>query len=209
LIDLYTWATPNGRKASIMLEEVGLEYTVHEVNIGKDEQHHPDFLAINPNNKIPAIVDSDGPGGQPITVFESGAILIYLAEKVGSPLLPSDPRKRIETLQWLMFQMGGVGPALGQAHHFLKFAKEDIPYGKKRFKTETQRLYSVMDDHFEANRYFVGDDYTIADVSTYPWISRYEVHQVDLNEYEHVKRWFEDVGAREAVQKGMAVPFLN
>lgn len=209
MIDLYTWATPNGRKASIMLEEVGLEYTVHEVNIGKDEQHHPDFLAINPNNKIPAIVDSDGPGGQPITVFESGAILIYLAEKVGSPLLPSDPRKRIETLQWLMFQMGGVGPALGQAHHFLKFAKEDIPYGKKRFKTETQRLYSVMDDHFEANRYFVGDDYTIADVSTYPWISRYEVHQVDLNEYEHVKRWFEDVGAREAVQKGMAVPFLN
>jgi len=209
LIDLYTWATPNGRKASIMLEEVGLEYTVHEVNIGKDEQHHPDFLAINPNNKIPAIVDSDGPGGQPITVFESGAILIYLAEKVGSPLLPSDPRKRIETLQWLMFQMGGVGPAFGQAHHFLKFAKEDIPYGKKRFKTETQRLYSVMDDHFEANRYFVGDDYTIADVSTYPWISRYEVHQVDLNEYEHVKRWFEDVGAREAVQKGMAVPFLN
>ena len=209
MIDLYTWATPNGRKASIMLEEVGLEYTVHEVNIGKDEQHHPDFLAINPNNKIPAIVDSDGPGGQPITVFESGAILIYLAEKVGSPLLPSDPRKRIETLQWLMFQMGGVGPAFGQAHHFLKFAKEDIPYGKKRFKTETQRLYSVMDDHFEANRYFVGDDYTIADVSTYPWISRYEVHQVDLNEYEHVKRWFEDVGAREAVQKGMAVPFLN
>jgi GST-like protein len=209
LIDLYTWATPNGRKASIMLEEVGLEYTVHEVNIGKDEQHHPDFLAINPNNKIPAIVDSDGPGGQPITVFESGAILIYLAEKTGSPLLPSDPRKRIETLQWLMFQMGGVGPALGQAHHFLKFAKEDVPYGKKRFKTETERLYSVMDDHFETNKYFVGDDYTIADVSTYPWISRHEVHQVDLNEYENVKRWFEEVGAREAVQKGMAVPFLN
>jgi len=208
VIDLYTWGTPNGRKVSIMLEEVGLEYTVHEVHIGKDEQHEPAFLAISPNNKIPAIVDQDAPGG-PLNLFESGAILIYLAEKTASPLLPTDPRQRAATFQWLMFQMGGVGPMFGQAHHFLRNPKEVVPYGQKRYHGETQRLYSVMDDHLENNRYFAGDDYTIADVATYPWVARFEWHQTDLGEFEHVKRWFDELSARPAVEKGMQVPFLN
>jgi GSH-dependent disulfide-bond oxidoreductase len=209
VIDFYTWGTPNGRKVSIMLEELGLEYNVHEINIGQGEQHHPDFLAVSANNKIPAIVDNDGPGGAPISLFESGAILVYLAEKTGSDLLPTDPRLRAETFQWLMFQMGGIGPMFGQAHHFLRNPKEVVPYGQKRYHEETKRLYAVMDDHFENSRYLAGDAYTIADVATYPWVSRFEWHQVDLNEFEHVKRWFDEVGARAAVQKGMAVPYLN
>lgn len=209
VIDLYTWGTPNGRKVSIMLEEVGLEYTVHEINIGKGEQHHPDFLAISPNNRIPAIIDSDGPGGAPLKLFESGAILVYLAEKTSSPLLPTDPRRRAITMQWLMFQMGGVGPMFGQAHHFLRNPKEVVPYGQKRYHAETQRLYAVMDDHLEQSRYFAGEDYTIADISVYPWVARFEWHQTDLGEFVHVKRWFEEVGARPAVIKGMTVPFLN
>jgi len=209
MIDLYTWATPNGRKVSVMLEEVGLPYNVHEVHIGKGEQHEPGFLAINPNNKIPAIVDPEGPDGKPLTLFESGAILIYLAEKTASPLLPADPVKRLQTLQWLMFQMGGVGPMIGQAHHFLFQPKEVVPYGQKRYHDETVRLYSVMDDHFEENRFFIGDEYTIADIATFPWISRFERHQIDLSDFEHVKRWYDEIAAREPVQKGMAVPFLN
>lgn len=209
MIDLYTWGTPNGRKVSIMLEELGLEYNVHEIHIGKGEQHHPDFLAINPNNKIPAIVDSGGPGGEPLALFESGAILIYLAEKTGSELLPSDPRQRAITMQWLMFQMGGVGPTIGQAHHFLFNPTEIVPYGQKRFHSETNRLYAVMDDRLEESRYLAGDYYSIADIATYPWIARFERHQIDLTDFEHVKRWFDELGARPAVQRGMAVPFLN
>lgn len=206
MIDLYTWSTPNGRKASIMLEELGLPYTVHPINIGKGEQFDPAFLKIAPNNRIPAIVDPEGPEGQPLPLFESGAILIYLAEKTKSPLLPTDPRARIITLQWLMWQMGGVGPMFGQAHHFVRFAKEDIPYGKRRYLDETRRLYGVMNRRLGEAAYLAGESYTIADVATFPWVARYEWHLVDLNEFPNVKRWFDAISRRPAVTKGMAVP---
>lgn len=206
MIDLYTWSTPNGRKASIMLEELGLPYTVHPVDIGKGEQFDPAFLKIAPNNRIPAIVDPDGPGGKPLPLFESGAILIYLAEKTKSPLLPSDPRARIITIQWLMWQMGGVGPMFGQAHHFVRFAKEDVPYGKRRYLDETRRLYGVMNRRLGEAAYLAGETYTIADIATFPWVARHEWHLVDLNEFANVKRWFDAIGARPAVKKGMAVP---
>tara|TARA_R100001143_G_scaffold57922_1_gene55418 strand:+ start:947 stop:1579 length:633 start_codon:yes stop_codon:yes gene_type:complete len=210
MIDLYTWATPNGRKASIMLEEVGLEYTTHQINISKGEQHEPDFLKISPNNRIPAIVDSDGPDGKPISVFETGAILIYLAEKTGSELLPRAGRERVATFEWLMWQMGGVGPMFGQAHHFLFNPSEVVPYGQKRYHDETKRLYMVMNDRrLNETEYLAGDFYSIADIAVYPWVSRHERHQVDLNEFPNVKRWFDTISAREAVQKGMAVPFSN
>jgi GST-like protein len=205
MIDLYTWSTPNGRKVSIMLEECGLPYQVHPVNIGKGEQHTPEFLAINPNNRIPAIVDSEGPDGKPITLFESGAILIYLAEKMDR-FLPHDARKRIITLQWLMFQMGGVGPMFGQAHHFIRNQKEQVPYGIKRYSDETRRLYGVMDKRLGEAPYLAGDEYTIADIATYPWVARFEWHKVDLNDFPNVKRWFDTIGKRPAVPKGMAVP---
>lgn len=206
MIDLYTWSTPNGRKASVMLEELGLPYTVHPVDIGKGEQFDPAFLKIAPNNRIPAIVDPDGPGGKPLPLFESGAILVYLAEKTKSPLLPSDPRARIITLQWLMWQMGGVGPMFGQAHHFVRFAKEDVPYGKRRYLDETRRLYGVMNRRLGEAAYLAGETYTIADIATFPWVARHEWHLVDLNEFPNVKRWFDAIGARPAVKKGMAVP---
>jgi GSH-dependent disulfide-bond oxidoreductase len=210
MIDLYTWSTPNGRKASIMLEEVGLPYSVHTIDIGADEQFAPDFLAISPNNKIPAIVDPDGPDGTPISVFESGTILIYLAEKTASPLLPSDPRKRMETLQWLMFQMGGVGPMLGQANHFLKFVNEDIPYAQNRYRNEAHRLYGVMDKRLSETPYLAGDDYTIADVATYPWIMRWNWHEIDLaTECPHVWEWLERIGERPQVEKGMNIPVVD
>lgn len=204
MIDLYTWTTPNGRKVAIMLEELGLPYKEHPINITKGEQLQPSFLAISPNNRIPAIVDSEGPDGKPISVFESGAILIYLAEKAKSPLLPTDPRKRIVTLQWLMWQMGGVGPMFGQAHHFFRAAKEDVPYGKKRYHDEAKRLYGVMNKRLGESKYLAGDDYTIADIATFPWVARYEWHQVDLNDFPNVKRWFDEIGKRPAVVKGMA-----
>jgi len=209
VIDLYTWGTPNGRKVSIMLEEVGLEYTVHEVNIGQGQQKEPDFLKISPNGKIPAIVDQDGPGGTPFALFESGAILVYLAEKTSSELLPTEPRARATVMQWLMFQMGGVGPMFGQAHHFLRNPKEVVPYGQARYHNESKRLYGVMDGHFADSAYLAGETYSIADVATYPWVARYEWHQVDLDEFPNVKRWFETVGGRPAVEKGMCVPYLN
>lgn len=209
MIDLYTWGTPNGRKVSIMLEELGLEYTVHEVDIHKDQQFEPEFLKISPNNKIPAIVDPDGPDGKPISLFESGAILIYLAEKTNSPLLPADPRQRANCLQWLMFQMGGFGPMLGQAHHFLRNPKEVVPYAQKRYHNETKRLYGVLDRHLADNTYLAGDDYTIADIITYPWAARFEWHQVDLAEFPNVERWFKLLSERDAVKKGMSVPYLN
>lgn len=205
MIDLYTWKTPNGRKASIMLEEVGLPYRVHPIDISKDEQFDPAFLAINPNNKIPAIVDSDGPEGRPFTVFESGAILIYLAEKTGQ-LLPADPAGRSVTLQWLMFQMGGVGPMLGQAHHFRKFAREQIPYAINRYTTEAERLYGVMDGRLAESAFFAGESYTIADIAIYPWLQRWDWQGIDLEEFPNVRRWMAEVGARPAVQKGMTVP---
>ena len=206
MIDLYTWSTPNGRKASIMLEEVGLPYTVHEINIGQGDQMAPEFLAISPNNKIPAIVDSDGPGGEPVSIFESAAILIYLAEKMASDLYPTEPRARIATNEWLMFQMGGVGPMFGQAHHFIRFAKEDVPYATDRYHAETKRLYGVMDRRLADVPYLAGDAYTIADVATYPWVARFEWHQVDLAEFPAVTRWFDELSARPAVDTGMGVP---
>lgn len=207
MIDLYTWGTPNGRKVSIMLEECGLPYRTHAVDIGKGEQHHPDFVAINPNGRIPAIVDGDGPDGQPFKLFESGAILLYLAKKSGR-LLPQDERRQFETLQWLMFQMGGVGPMFGQAHHFLRATKEPVPYGIERYTREARRLYGVMDFHLK-NHDFLADEYTVADVATYPWVARHEWHKVALEDFPAVKRWFDTIGARPAVKRGMAVPFLN
>ncbi len=204
MIDLYTWSTPNGRKVSIMLEEVGLPYKVHPVDIGKDEQFAPDFLKISPNNRIPAIVDPDGPDGTPISVFESGAILIYLAEKTGK-LMPTEPRARVAVLEWLMFQMGGVGPMFGQANHFIKFAKEDVPYGKKRYRDEAMRLLGVMDRRLAEVEYLAGD-YSIADIATWPWVMRAEWYDTDWTQFPRVKQWYDTIGARPAVQRGTAVP---
>ena len=207
MIDLYTWGTPNGRKASIMLEEIGLPYTVHPINIGKGEQNTAEYIAINPNSKIPAIIDGEGPGGKPVKVFESGAILIYLAEKTGK-LLSSDPRARLQALEWLMFQMGGVGPMLGQVHHFLRNAPEPIPYAIERYVKETRRLYGVLDRRLAESAFLAGE-YSIADIATYPWVARHEWHRVDLAEFPNVERWFAAIGARPAVERGMKVPFLN
>lgn len=206
MIDLYTFGTPNGRKVSIMLEECGLEYTAHAIDISKDEQFTPEFLAINPNNKIPAIVDHDGPGGKPMSLFESGAILMYLAEKAGSVLLPSDPQHRWPVIQWLMFQMGGVGPMLGQNHHFRKFAKEQIPYAIERYGNETRRLYGVMDQQLGKHGWLAGDAYSIADIATYPWVDRYEWQGLDLDDFPNVARWYDELSERPAVLRGMAVP---
>ncbi len=206
MIDLYTFTTPNGRKVSIMLEELGLAYRTHVIDITKGDQFAAEFLAISPNNKIPAIVDGEGPDGEALALFESGAILIYLAEKTGSPLLPTEARARSQVMQWLMFQMGGVGPFFGQANHFLKFAKEDVPYAKKRYSDETRRLYGVMDERLGGVEHLAGEDYSIADVATYPWVSRFDFHQVDLAEFANVKRWFDALSARPAVQRGMEVP---
>ncbi len=204
MIDLYTWSTPNGRKVSIMLEECALPYRVHPVNIGKGEQFTPEFLAVNPNNRIPAIVDSEGPDGKPLPLFESGAILIYLAEKTGK-LMPRDPRTRYVALQWLMFQMGGVGPMFGQAHHFIRNAKEQVPYGIKRYSDETRRLYGVLQKRLSEAEY-LADEYSIADIATFPWVARFEWHKVDLADFPAVQRWFDRIYARPAVPKGMAVP---
>ena len=203
-IELYTWSTPNGRKASIALEELGLAYRVHPIDIGKDEQFAPEFLKISPNNKIPAIVDPQGPDGEPIPVFESGAILIYLAEKTGR-LMPQDPRARYEALQWLMWQMGGFGPMLGQAHHFRRFAKEQIPYAIERYTNETRRLYGVLDKRLKETDYVAGD-YSIADIAIFPWAARHEWQGIDLADFPALKRWYDAIAARQAVQKGMTVP---
>jgi GSH-dependent disulfide-bond oxidoreductase len=204
VIDLYTWGTPNGRKASIMLEEVGLPYRVLPIDISKGAQHTPEFLAINPNGRIPAIIDSEGPGGKPIRIFESGAILIYLAEKTGK-LLSAEPRRRMETLVWLMFQMGGVGPMFGQAHHFLRAAPEPVPYGIERYTKETRRLYGVLDGRLGEEAYLAGE-YSIADIATYPWVARHDWHKVELKDFPNVARWYEAIGARPAVARGMRVP---
>lgn len=204
MIDLYTWTTPNGRKASIMIEECGLPYAVHPINIGKNEQFSPDYIKINPNSKIPAIVDSDGPAGKPVAVFELGAILWYLAEKCGK-FLPADPRGRIAAMQWLMFQMGGVGPMFGQAHHFIRFAPERIPYAIDRFSKEARRLYAVLNARLGEAPYLAGE-YSVADIATFPWVARHEWHLVDLKDFANVKRWYDAIAARAAVQRGMLVP---
>ena len=202
-IDLYLWATPNGRKVSIMLEELKVPYVEKPVNIANEEQFAPEFLAISPNNRIPAIVDHDGPGGKPVSVFESGAILLYLGEKEGR-LIPSDPRKRISCLEWLMWQMGGLGPMLGQAHHFLGTSKEKIPYGIKRYVDESQRLYRVLNKRLENNEYVCGDEYSVADISIIPWIQRHQRHRTKLEDYVNVERWYRKICTRPAVKRGMA-----
>ncbi len=204
MIDLYTWTTPNGRKASIMLEETGLAYRVKPVDIGKGEQFAPEFLAISPNNRIPAIVDHDGPQGQPMPLFESGAILLYLAYKTGR-FLPVDVTQQFKVIQWLMFQMGGVGPMFGQVHHFLRAAPEPVPYAIARYTNEARRLYKVLDQQLQGQQFIAGA-YSVADIATYPWIARHAWHTVDLGEFPAVKQWFERMGARPAVQRGMAVP---
>lgn len=201
MIDLYAWPTPNGYKISIMLEEVGLPYRVIPINIGKGDQFQPDFLRISPNNKMPAIVDSDGPEGQPYALFESGAILMYLAEKAGQ-LMPSAQAPRYQVIQWLMFQMGGVGPMLGQAHHFRHYAPEPIFYAIDRYTKETSRLYGVIDKRLGEASYLAGE-YSIADIATFPWIRSYERQGQDLNQSPHLKRWFEAIASRPAVQKGL------
>ncbi len=198
MINLYTWSTPNGRKVSIMLEEIGLPYQVHPIDIGKNDQFDEEFLKISPNNKIPAIVDEENG----LSMMESGAILIYLADKTGM-LMPEN--KRWQILEWLMFQMGGFGPMLGQAHHFLHFKSGTSEYAEKRYKVEAQRLYAVLDDHLEENEYVAGE-YSIADIALWPWASRFDWQQVDMNHFPNVKRWYAEIAARPAVQAGYQVP---
>lgn len=204
MIDFYTWSTPNGRKVSIMLEAIQAEYRVIPINILKNEQFAANFLTISPNNKIPAIVDSDGPHNEPISVFESGAILLYLAEKSGK-FVPSDPVKRVQMFEWLMWQMGSFGPFLGQAHHFNRFAPEEIPYAIKRYNTEAFRLWGVLNKRL-ANRTFIVDDLSIADFSIYPWAARHEWQKIDLADFPHVKSWMQRMESLDAVKKGMALP---
>ena len=206
-IDLYTFTTPNGYKASIMLEELGLSYTPHVVNITKDEQFAPAFLKISPNNKIPAIVDHDGPDGKPISVFESAAILMYLARKTGSALLPTEPRAFSAVMEWLFFQMASVGPMFGQMNHFVRFAPEKIPYGITRYTNESKRILGVMEKQIGAHGHLAGPDYSIADIATYPWVISSKVI-LDLAEFTAVSAWLKKIGDRPAVQRGMKVPVL-
>ncbi|WP_375478363.1 glutathione binding-like protein [uncultured Nostoc sp.] len=200
MIDLYTFTTPNGRKASVMLEEVELPYNVHKIDITTQQQFTPEYVAINPNSKIPAIVDQE----TKIKVFESGAILIYLAEKTGK-LLPTDQKSRFQVLEWLMFQMGGVGPMFGQLNHFKRFASEKIPYAIERYEKETLRIYGVLDKQLQDNEFICGD-YSIADIATYPWVAIYESVGLTLDNYPNLKRWVDMVQQRPSVQRGMQVP---
>ncbi len=204
MIDVYSTATPNGHKVHIMLEECGLPYRVHHINIAEGDQFKPEFLAISPNNKIPAIVDADGPDGKPMSLFESGAILVYLASKAGRFLGNTD-RERFVTLQWLMFQMGGVGPMLGQAHHFRIYAPEKIDYAVNRYTNEAKRLYGVIDKRLSQSSYLAGDEYTIADIATFPWLRSAKNQGIDWNDYPHAKRWFDEISARPAVMRGVEV----
>ncbi|MGH6763122.1 MAG: glutathione S-transferase N-terminal domain-containing protein [Phyllobacterium sp.] len=203
-IELYYWPTPNGWKISIMLEELGIPYELKLVNIGKGEQFEPAFLKIAPNNRMPAIIDPEGPGGEPISVFESGAILQYLGRKFGM-FYPQDERKRVAVEEWLFWQVGGLGPMAGQAHHFRQYAPEKIEYGVNRYTNEVNRLYGVMNRRLADRRYLGGDDYSIADIASYGWVVPHENQGQDLNDFPNLKRWFETVGARPAVQAGMAV----
>lgn len=204
MIDLYTWSTPNGRKVSVMLEECGLPYRVHKVDIGKGEQFKPEFLAISPNNKIPAMIDQDGPGGKPFALAESGAMLFYLASKTGR-FLPKDLRDRWQVMQWVMTQMGHVGPMLGQAHHFLQYAPEKLEYAMNRYKNEANRLYGVLDKELKNSAWLACDEYTIADMATMPWTRAPERQGVDIEQYPSVKRWRERIAARPAVKKAVEV----
>ena len=204
MIDLYSWATPNGHKIHIMLEETGLPYRVHPVNIGEGDQFKSEFLKISPNNKMPAMIDSDGPDGKPMSMFESGAMLLYLASKTGK-FLPEDQRERWSTLQWLMFQMGGVGPMLGQAHHFLGYAPEKIPYAMQRYAKEANRLYGVMDRRLTESKFIACGEYTIADMAIMPWLRYPERQGVNMDDYPHLKQWFAGIAARPAVQRGLKV----
>jgi GST-like protein len=203
-IDVFSWPTPNGHKVHIMLEECGLPYRAIPVNIGAGEQFRPEFLEISPNNKIPAIVDPQGPDGEPISLFESGAILVYLASKTGR-FLPKGDRAKFEVLQWLMFQMGGVGPMLGQAHHFRMYAPEKIPYAIDRYTNEARRLYGVIDKRLAQSEWLGGDEYSIADMATFPWLRSWQNQGVVLDEYPDLKRWFDTIAERPAVQRGVQV----
>jgi GST-like protein len=203
MIQLYTWGTPNGKKVSIMLEEIGLPYEVHAINIGQGDQYKPEYLKINPNNKIPSIIDPDGPDGKPFTLFESGAILMYLAEKSGK-LWPADLRQRYTVIQWLMFQMGGVGPMFGQANYFYRL-EEKVSFAIERFHKEALRLYGVLEKALGEREYLAGE-YSLADIATYPWVWRHEMHHVKLEEFPHVKRWYDAISDRPAVQRGMDIP---
>lgn len=204
MIEVFSWATPNGHKVHIALEEMGLPYRAFGIDIGKGDQFHPDFLKIAPNNRIPAIVDPDGPGGKPLSLFESGAILIYLAEKTGK-FLSADPASRYTTFQWLMWQMGGLGPMLGQAHHFRLYAPEKIPYGIDRYSNEAKRLYGVLDKRLSEVPYLAGADYSIADMACWPWMRFPDRQGVNRDDFPHFKRWFDAIAARPAVQKGITV----
>jgi GSH-dependent disulfide-bond oxidoreductase len=204
MIEVYSWPTPNGHKVHIMLEECGLPYRAIPVNIGTGDQFKPDFLAISPNNKIPAITDPHGPDGKPISLFESGAILLYLAAKTGK-LLPATDREKYDVLQWVMFQMGGVGPMLGQNHHFRTYAPEKLPYAINRYTNEAKRLYGVIDRQLAKNRYLAGDDYSIADIATFPWLRNWENQGIVLSDYPHLQKWFNAIAERPAVQRGVQV----
>lgn len=201
MITAYTWGTPNGKKITIMLEECGLPYSVERINISTGAQHTPEYLAMNPNGKIPALADTEGPEGKPITLFESGAILIYLAEKTGL-FLSKNPEARYETLQWLMFQMAGFGPMLGQAHHFLRFAPEKISYAMDRYRNEAKRLYTVLNGALK-DRDYIAKEYSIADMALYPWALAHEWHEVDLAPFPHIQRWMNKIAERPAVQRGL------
>ena len=208
MIDVYSWPTPNGHKVHIMLEECGLrlgrDWRVHPINIGTGDQFAPDFLQISPNNKIPALVDPHGPDGKPISLFESGAILLYLASKTGK-LLPKSDRAKFEVLQWLMFQMGGVGPMLGQAHHFRIYAPETIDYAVNRYTNEAKRLYSVMDKRLQSSPFIGGKQYSVADIAIFPWLRSWQNQGIDWADYPALKAWFDRISARPAVQRGVAV----
>ena len=204
MIDVYSWATPNGHKIHIMLEECRLSYRAHPVDIGRGDQFKPEFLAISPNNRIPAMTDSDGPDGKPISLFESGAMLVYLAGKSGKFLGKTD-RERFATLQWLMFQMGGVGPMLGQTHHFRIYAPEKIEYAINRYTNETRRLYGVMDKQLGKTAFIAGKTYTIADMAIWPWLRNWKGQGQNMDDHPNLKRWFESVGERPAVQRAIKV----
>jgi GST-like protein len=204
MIEVYSWATPNGHKIHIMLEECGLAYRAIPIDIGSGAQFTPEFLAISPNNKIPAIVDPDGPDGKPISLFESGAILLYLAAKTGR-LLPTDLRRRWATLEWLMFQMGSIGPMLGQAHHFRLYAPEKLAYAIDRYSNEAKRLYGVLDTRLGKTAFVGADEYTIADIAIFPWLRSWKNQGIDLDEFPKVKAWFDGIAARPTVQRGVQV----
>ncbi len=205
MIEVWTWPTPNGHKVHIALEELALPYKVVPINIGKGDQFKPEFLAITPNHRIPAIVDPDGPGGKPLKLFESAAIMIYLSDKTGGKLIPSDPEGRYRCLEWMMFQMGGVGPMFGQYNHFANYAVQKIPYAIERYSNEVRRLHRVLEKRLSEADYLAGPEYSMADIITFPWIRNPDRRNIDLSEYPHVERWHDEVAARPAVQRGLEV----